>query len=255
MSIQISGLSNQPAFYIPKHIAITMDGNGRWGRQQGFSRSKGHYEGAKTMEKVIDSCLEFGVEIVTLYAFSSENWSRPNEEVNYLMNLPIRFFKQKLPIFMKKGIQIIVSGDLSTVPRNTREVLRRAIEKTKNNDRITVNFAFNYGGRDEILRAAQQIIQDVQNNEINIEDINEQLFTNYLYTSNLPDPELFIRTGGEKRMSNFLLWQAASAELYFTDIYFPDFDKKHLLQALYEFNRRKQAQANESFYDTRKQVY
>lgn len=237
MNINVREFYKQSSFRVPRHIAITMDGNGRWGKAKGFTRSKGHYEGAKTMEKIIDDCMELGVEIVTLYAFSSENWSRPTEEVNYLMQLPVRFFKQKLPIFMEKNIKILVSGDLSKVPKNTRDVMKKAIEKTKNNHRIIVNFAFNYGGRDEIVQAAKKIIKGVLCEEINLEDINEQLFTNYLYHGELPDPELFIRTGGEKRMSNFLLWQAASAQLYFTDVYFPDFNKDHLLQAIEAYNR------------------
>jgi len=240
MTIGMRRLEEQSTFHIPKHVAITMDGNGRWGKLNGFSRSQGHYEGAKTMEKVIDACVDFGVEIVTLYAFSSENWSRPKDEVSYLMQLPIRFFKKKLPIFMKKGIKIVVSGDLSKVPENTRKVLIEAMEKTKYNRVITVNFAFNYGGRDEILQAARGLIQAYQEKEIAMDDLNEDLFTSYLYTSDLPDPDLFIRTGGEMRMSNFLLWQAASAELYFTDTYFPDFLKKDLWKALSVYSERKQ---------------
>lgn len=240
MTISIRDFAKQPAFHIPSHIAITMDGNGRWGKEQGFNRSKGHYEGAKTMEKVIDDCIYFGVEFLTLYAFSSENWSRPKAEVNYLMHLPVRFFKSKLPIFIKKGIKIVVSGDLSKLPAATRKVMSQAIEETKNNKVITVNFAFNYGGRDEILRAAEGLIKACQSKEISVDEIDEKLFKSYLYTSNLPDPDLYIRTGGEKRMSNFLLWQAASAELYFTDVYFPAFQTKHLLKALYEYNDRKQ---------------
>lgn len=247
MGFSVRTMNKESVFHVPRHIAITMDGNGRWGKLKGFTRSKGHYEGAKTMEKVIDACIEFGVEIVTLYAFSSENWSRPKDEVNYLMNLPVRFFSQKLPIFMKKGIKVIVSGDLSQVPKKTQEVLNKAVEKTKYNKSIIANFAFNYGGRAEILRATEKIIEDFQLNQISLEDIDEELFTKYLYTGNLPDPDLYIRTGGEKRMSNFLLWQAASAELYFTDVYFPDFNKKHLLEALNEYNNRKQKEIHHYF--------
>lgn len=240
MTISMRKRDEAAFFQIPKHVAITMDGNGRWGKARGYSRSKGHYEGAKTMEKVIDDCIEFGIDILTLYAFSTENWARPKDEVNYLMQLPIRFFKQKLPIFMKKGIKIIVSGDLSQVPDSTRKILIRSMEETRNNHEIIVNFAFNYGGRDEILQAAEKMIKAWKSKEISIDDITEDLFTSYLYTSGLPDPDLYIRTGGEKRMSNFLLWQAASAELYFTDVYFPDFSTEHFLKALYEYSARKQ---------------
>ncbi|WP_368653813.1 isoprenyl transferase [Ornithinibacillus sp. 4-3] len=223
----------------PQHIAITMDGNGRWGKERGKTRSEGHYAGAQTMEHIIEASRDLGIKILTLYAFSSENWKRPLEEVNYLMFLPIKFFKQKLPIFMKKNIRIMISGDLTKVPKRTRNAITKAIEKTKHNTGIIVNFAFNYGGRDEILQAMRRVIQEVRENKVHPEQIDEELVQQFLYTSELPDPDLFIRTGGEKRLSNFLLWQAADAELYFTDQYFPDFTKDFLLEAIYEWQRRK----------------
>lgn len=223
---------------IPKHVAIMMDGNGRWGKAQGLTRSEGHFAGTKAMEKVIDACIDFKISILTLYAFSSENWSRPKDEVNYLMYLPIKFFNQKLPEFMRRNIKIVISGDLNTVPRATRKAVTNAVDKTKDNEGLIVNFAFNYGGRDDILQAIRQVICEVQNKNLDLEHMGEQDFQNFLYTKELPDPELLIRTGGEKRMSNFLLWQSSVAELYFTDVYFPDFDNAHLEKALAEYYRR-----------------
>lgn len=218
--------------FIPKHIAITMDGNGRWGKERGLTRSEGHYAGAQSMERTIDACIELKIEVLTLYAFSSENWSRSKQEVGYLMQLPIRFFKSKLPGFMKRNLKIMVSGDLTKVPRGTRNAITKAAEKTANNTGMIVNFAFNYGGRDEIMQAVRAVIKEVQEAKMDIGRLDETMFGNFLYTKDLPDPELFIRTGGEQRLSNFLLWQAADAELYFTDAYFPDFNKEMLAEAI-----------------------
>lgn len=223
---------------VPKHIAIMMDGNGRWGKEKGLTRSEGHYAGTKAMEKVIDACIELDVQILTLYAFSSENWKRPQDEVNYLMYLPVRFFNKKLPGFMRRNIRIMISGNLNTVPKATRDVMIRAMEETKYNDGLIVNFAFNYGGRDDILQAIRHVVNEIQHNRVDLEHIDEDLFRSYLYTKELPDPELLIRTGGEKRMSNFLLWQSSVSELYFTDVYFPDFDKAYLEEALQEYWQR-----------------
>lgn len=224
--------------WVPKHVAIMMDGNGRWGKKRGLTRSEGHFAGAQTMQKVIDASIELDIKILTLYAFSSENWSRPKDEVNYLMYLPIKFFNQKLPEFMKRNIRIMISGNLNTIPKLTRNAVTKAVEKTKDNDGIIVNFAFNYGGRDDILQAIRQVISEVQDKKVDLENVDEELFQHYLYTKELPDPELLIRTGGEKRMSNFLLWQSSKAELYFTDVYFPDFNKELLQEAIDELQRR-----------------
>lgn len=223
---------------IPKHVAIMMDGNGRWGRERGLTRSEGHYAGTQAMEKVIDACIDFKIDILTLYAFSSENWRRPKSEVNYLMYLPIKFFKQKLPEFMRRNIKILISGNLNTVPKATRKAVTNAVEQTKYNKGLTVNFAFNYGGRDDILQAIHKVIDEVQCNRLDLDLIDEETFQNFLYTKELPDPELLIRTGGEQRMSNFLLWQSSASELYFTDAYFPDFNKTMLKQALDEYISR-----------------
>lgn len=222
----------------PRHVAIMMDGNGRWGKKRGLTRSEGHFAGAKTMQNIIDASIELDIKILTLYAFSSENWSRPKHEVNYLMHLPVKFFNQKLPEFMRRNIKILISGNVTDLPESTRNVFVKAVEKTKNNDGIIVNFAFNYGGRDDILQATQRLIQEVQNGRVEFEDVDEELVQHFLYTKDLPDPELVIRTGGEKRVSNFLLWQSSMAELYFSDVYFPDFNKELLNEAILEWERK-----------------
>lgn len=230
---------------MPKHVAIMMDGNGRWGKQRGLTRSEGHYAGTQAMEKVIDGCIDFNIQILTLYAFSSENWARPKDEVNYLMYLPIKFFNKKLPEFMRRNIKILISGNLNTIPKATRKAVTKAIEKTKNNTGLVVNFAFNYGGRDDILQAIHKVIDEVQCNRLDLDHVTEEMFQNFLYTKELPDPELLIRTGGEQRMSNFLLWQSSVSELYFTDVYFPDFNKDLLKEALHEYwSRHQYALAN-----------
>ncbi|RDW19047.1 di-trans,poly-cis-decaprenylcistransferase [Oceanobacillus arenosus] len=217
---------------IPEHVAIIMDGNGRWGKARGLTRSEGHYAGVEAMERVIDACIDIDIKVLTLYAFSSENWSRPKAEVNYLMYLPVKFFNQKLPGFMKRNIKILVSGDITTIPASTKKAITKAIDKTKNNTGLIVNIAFNYGGRNDILQAVRRMAGDVQNNRLELDNIDEELFERYLYTKALPDPDILIRTGGEKRISNFLLWQSSNAELYFTDEYFPDFNKESLLEAI-----------------------
>jgi len=218
--------------FIPKHVAIIMDGNGRWGKKRGLTRSQGHYAGAQTMQRIIDASIELGIEILTLYAFSSENWSRPNDEVNYLMHLPVKFLKQKLPEFMKRNIRILVSGNIDALPEATRKALQESVKTTGNNTGLVVNFAFNYGGRDDILQAVQKVIHEVREKKIEIEKIDEALVQHYLYTKELPDPELVIRTGGEKRISNFLLWQCSASELYFCDTLFPDFNEELFKEAV-----------------------
>lgn len=222
---------------VPKHIGITMDGNGRWGEARNLSRSEGHFAGVNAMEKVIDCCIDLKVQVLTLYAFSTENWSRPLDEVNYLMSLPIKFFHEKLPQFMNRNIRIQASGDLKKVPFATRFAIDRAMKRTKNNDGLIVNFAFNYGGRHDILQAIKKVAKDVKVNQLAVEKITADHLENYLYTSDLPDPELLVRTGGEQRISNFLLWQAAHAQLYFTDVYFPDFQEEELIKAVQTWQR------------------
>ncbi|GIN39232.1 MULTISPECIES: polyprenyl diphosphate synthase [Heyndrickxia] len=225
---------------VPTHIAIMMDGNGRWGEKRGLTRSQGHFAGSKTMENIIDASLELGVKILTLYAFSSENWTRPEEEVKYLMDLPVMYLNEKLPKFIQKDIRICVLGDINGLPIHTREAVKTAVDQTSNNSKLIVNFALNYGGRSEILSAIKSLINDINNSKIADSDITGDLIENYLYTKGQPEPDIVIRTGGEKRMSNFLLWQSSKSEWWFTDTLFPDFDNKLLLQAINEVNQRKE---------------
>ncbi|MFD2446463.1 isoprenyl transferase [Bacillus sp. CGMCC 1.16607] len=224
---------------IPSHIAIMMDGNGRWGNLRGLTRSQGHFAGSQTMEKIIYTSLELGIKVLSLYAFSTENWKRPKDEVQYLMDLPTQFFKEKLPDFMKRNIKICITGDIDGLPKHTQEAVKNAEKETVNNTDLIVNFALNYGGRSEILSAVKSMIKDVQYSTIAIEEIGEDLIEKYLFTKGLPSPDIIIRTGGERRISNYMLWQSAKSELWYTDSYFPDFDKQMLLQAIEEVNQRK----------------
>ncbi|AST91887.1 isoprenyl transferase [Sutcliffiella cohnii] len=224
---------------IPAHIAIMMDGNGRWGKRRGLTRSQGHYAGSKAMERIIDASLELGIKVLTLYAFSTENWKRPKDEVNYLMDLPARYLTEKLPEFMEKDIKVWISGNIEGLPSHTRNAVETAMRKTSNNRALVVNFALNYGGRNELIHAAKSLIQDINISKISTNDISKEMIENYLYTKGLPDPEILIRTGGEKRLSNFLLWQSSSAEMWFTDTLFPDFNKELLLQAINDVSKRK----------------
>ncbi|KQL54441.1 UDP pyrophosphate synthase [Heyndrickxia shackletonii] len=224
---------------IPTHIAIMMDGNGRWGLQRGLTRSQGHFAGAQAMEEMIDASLELGVKVLTLYVFSTENWKRPSEEVQYLMDLPAQYLGQKLPEFKMKNIRICISGDLDRLPRHTQCAFKKAVHETSSNNQLIVNFALNYGGRYEILSAVKSLIRDIKDSKVEIEEINDDLINNYLYTKELPDPDIIIRTGGEKRLSNFLLWQSSKSEFWFSDLYFPDFTKEMLLRAINDVNQRK----------------
>ena len=224
-------------FHMPRHIAVIMDGNGRWGKLNGLSRSEGHYAGVQAMETIIDKSMELGVEALTLYAFSTENWSRATEEVNYLMFLPIKFFQSKLPEFMRRNIRITVAGNLDRVPDRTRIAIERAVGRTSRNSGMVVNFAFNYGGRDEIVQATKRLALDVLAGRMDGATLSEDEVADYLYTASLPTLDLMIRTGGEQRISNFLLWQMADAELYFSEALFPDFDGEALEKAVLAWQR------------------
>lgn len=219
---------------IPTHVAIVLDGNGRWAKKKHMPRTYGHKNGA---ENVVDICLyakKRGVKYMTLYAFSTENWKRPLEEVNYLMKLVIKFIESKLDILMAENCKLNFIGDLEKLPASTKEICIRAMEDTKDNDEITLNIALNYGGRDEIVHAFKAMMDD----GISKEDITEEIISSYLYTKDQPDPDLLIRPGGELRLSNFLIYQLAYAEFYFTDTLWPDFDRKAFDEALEEFSRR-----------------
>ena len=219
----------------PRHVAIIMDGNGRWAKQRGLPRAAGHQQGTENLRNLLKSAVEFGVEILTIYAFSTENWNRPRREVQLLMRILETVIERELRELNENGVQIRHIGELDGIsPRIAKKVLQ-ACEMTRNNNRLILNVAFNYGGRDEIVHAVQKIIRD----GIPAEDVTEELISSCLYTSGLPDPDFIIRTSGEFRLSNFLIWQSAYAEHYYTDVYWPDFDKEHFRQALLEYGRRK----------------
>ncbi len=220
---------------IPQHVAIIMDGNGRWAKKRGLPRIEGHRRGAETIERCMDSAIELGIHVVSLYAFSTENWSRPKEEINGLWNLLESFFKKKLNIIVEKGVQVRHSGSLKELPENVQRIITDAVEKSKDNSRIILNLCLNYGGRHEIIHAVNQWLQKKPSSELSL---TAEIFENYLYTKGLPDVDLLIRTSGEYRISNFLLWQIAYAELVFMDVLWPDFNEKHLYQAIYEYQHR-----------------
>ncbi|MEP7199004.1 MAG: isoprenyl transferase [Chloroflexota bacterium] len=219
---------------VPYHVAIIMDGNGRWAQQRGRPRLDGHRAGTDNIRRILECCAEQGVKMLTLYAFSTENWNRPTDEVNGLMGLPEIFLRRELKNLHKNGVRLRHIGRLEGIAPNVKAQVLDAIELTKHNDRIVLNIAFNYGGRVEILEAVRRIVAD----GIRPDDIDETLFGRYLYTQGEPDPDLVIRTAGEMRLSNFLIWQAAYAEYYSTPTYWPDFDRAELLHAFEAYDQR-----------------
>lgn len=223
---------------IPEHIAIIMDGNGRWARKRNLPRTVGHRAGVEAIRRVLKEADKIGIKYLTLYAFSTENWKRPKDEVSALMNLLVEYFKKELAELNKNGVVIRISGDITKLPKIAEEEIIKAVEITKNNKGIVLNLAFNYGGRDEILRAVKTIAEDYKNNKINLDEIDEDKFSNYLYTCNIPDPDLIIRPSGEQRISNFLLWQCAYSEFWISDVKWPDFKKEHLHEAILDYQRR-----------------
>jgi undecaprenyl diphosphate synthase len=219
---------------VPEHIAMIMDGNGRWAKQRGLPRLAGHRAGTENLRRILRACVEFGVKILTLYAFSTENWGRPEAEVKGLLRILEDVIDRELPELDKEGVQLRHIGDLSRIsPALQRKVLN-AIEMTKNNTSLILNVAFNYGGRAEIVHAIQQIVA----NGHHPSEVSEELVSRYLYTGNLPDPDLIVRTSGELRISNFLIWQAAYAEYYVAPVFWPDFGREELLKALVQFAQR-----------------
>jgi len=219
---------------VPTHLAIIMDGNGRWARERGLPRLAGHRAGTENLRRIIRACVEFGIQILTIYAFSTENWGRPEPEVRGLMGILEQVIDRELDELHREGVQLRHLGELEGISPELQRKVRQAIELTKDNNRLILNVAFNYGGRDEILRAVRCMLED----GVRPEDVSEQLFSSYLYTAGLPDPDLIIRTSGELRVSNFLVWQAAYAEFYATPVYWPDFDKEELRKALLHYSRR-----------------
>ncbi|MDG1719626.1 MAG: isoprenyl transferase [Bacteroidia bacterium] len=223
---------------LPKHIAIIMDGNGRWAKEKGKNRIFGHKNGVKSVREVSEACAELGVSFLTLYAFSSENWNRPKLEVAALMELLVRTIGNETKTLMKNNIRLVTIGSIETLPLRAQEQLNKVKLATKDNTRLTLTLALSYGGRTEILDACKKIATQVKKGEISAEDITELTINNHLYESIIPDPELMIRTSGEYRLSNFLLWQAAYTELYFTDELWPDFSKESLYKAIHSFQSR-----------------
>ena len=219
---------------VPTHVAIIMDGNGRWARSRGLPRQAGHRAGAENLRRIVRACVEFGVKILTIYAFSTENWGRPESEIRGLMRIFARVLDQELGELNRQGVCLHHLGDLSGINPTLQKKVQNALEVTKNNDRLILNVAFNYGGRAEIIHAVQQMLAD----GIKPEELNDELFSSYLFTAGLPDPDLVIRTSGELRISNFLIWQAAYAEYYPTPAYWPDFGREELYEAIVAFNQR-----------------
>lgn len=223
---------------IPAHVAVIMDGNGRWAKKKGLMRIFGHKNGVRAVRETVEAAAELGVKFLTLYAFSTENWSRPKDEVNGLMELLVESTRTELDTLMDNSIKLQTIGDLQSLPQHTREKLLEIIEKSKNNTRMTLVIALSYSARWEIVHAAKEIASKVESGELKAADINEDVFKQSLSTRDIPDPELMIRTSGEQRISNYLLWQLAYAELYFTDTLWPDFRKEDFFKAIFDFQQR-----------------
>lgn len=223
---------------IPSHVAIIMDGNGRWATEKGLPRHLGHQEGMKRVIDVVEAANDIGITNLTLYAFSTENWKRSKIEIDTLMNLLIIFIRKELRRLMKYNVKIIALGNIEQLPSNALAEVKRAVDKTKDNSGMVLNIALNYGSRTEIIDAIKKLVKDYDDGLININNINEDEFKRYLYTNGQPDPDLVIRTSGEQRLSNFLTFQSAYSELYFTDQYWPDFNKRSFFIAINDFQNR-----------------
>ncbi|TXK81943.1 isoprenyl transferase [Paenibacillus sp. N3.4] len=223
---------------VPAHIGIIMDGNGRWAKQRGLPRVAGHHSGMKNVKKITMAANDLGVKVLTMYAFSTENWKRPKDEVDFLMKLPQEFFPKEIEELIQNNVRIRMTGWKEGLPDYTLKAIEGAIERTKNNTGLILNFALNYGSRKEIMMGVQEMIRDVQAGKLQTEELDEAIFSSYMLTSELPDPDLLIRTSGELRLSNFLLWQLAYSELWFTEAYWPEFTETLFLEAIAEYQRR-----------------
>lgn len=223
---------------LPRHIAIIMDGNGRWAQKKGLPRVMGHKAGMEVIKETVRACSDLGIKILTVYAFSTENWRRPQDEVSYLMNLMVEYMRKEVNALNNNKVKIKVLGELDILPAQTRKEIEEAIKLTENNEGLQFNIALNYGGRAEILSACKKLINGVSDGSIDETSIDEALFSNLLYTGSDPDPDMIIRTSGEKRISNFLIWQGAYSELMFVDQLWPDFDEKVLCSAIIEYQSR-----------------
>ncbi len=223
---------------IPKHIAIILDGNGRWAKKNNKPRNFGHIKGSENVERICKEASNMGIEYITVYAFSTENWKRRTEEVDALMKLLGDYLKKSIRESKKNNMRVRVIGDTSILPKKMQESIEKLEEASKANTGLNFQVAINYGGRDELIRAIKSLYNDLEGNRINSNDIDEELFEKYIDTSGIPDPDLLIRTSGEQRLSNFLLWQLAYTEFYFTDVYWPDFNKEELMKAIEYYNGR-----------------
>ncbi|MDD4089008.1 MAG: isoprenyl transferase [Tissierellia bacterium] len=229
---------------IPEHIAVIMDGNRRWAKQKNLPAKMGHREGALRVTDLVRNCGDLGVKYLSVYAFSTENWNRDKKEIDYLMNLLVEFVFKELENLHKNDVKITMMGNMNELPDKTRKEVKRSIELTKNNKTLHLNIALSYGSRNEIVSAVKNIIEDYKKNKIDIEEINEESFKRYLYTCDMPDPDLLIRTSGEIRLSNFLLYQLAYTEFYFTEVLWPDFNKDELIKAIENYQQRKRRYGN-----------
>lgn len=224
---------------LPEHIAIIMDGNGRWARKRGLSRSVGHREGSNTLKKMVIFCEEIGIKHLTVYAFSTENWKRPKNEVDSLMSLLKEYLRNADKELSGKNVRINVIGDISRLSPEIQNLTKKVMKSTRHNTGMNLNIALNYGGRDEILKAVRCIAKEVAAGKITADDIDEKTISDHLYTSGIPDPDLLIRTSGEIRLSNFLIWQSAYSEFWFTDVLWPDFKKENMIEAISDYQKRK----------------
>ncbi len=225
-------------YKLPQHIAIIMDGNGRWAKKRNKNRVFGHHQGVKTVREIVENSVELGIAYLTLYTFSTENWNRPQEEVDALMDLLVETLKDQIADLMRQNIVLNAIGDLQKLPKHTFDTLNEMLQKTASNTGMVLSIALNYGGRDELLNMTKEIAKKVKNNIILPNSIDENKINLHLYTHNLPDVDFMIRTGGEKRISNFLLWKMAYAELYFTDTLWPDFDQQNYYKAIQDYQKR-----------------
>ncbi|MCS7461861.1 isoprenyl transferase [Paenibacillus doosanensis] len=223
---------------IPSHVAVIMDGNGRWAQKRGLPRVAGHHSGMKNVKKITMAADAIGVKVLTMYAFSTENWKRPREEVEYLMKLPLEFFPKEIDELIANNVQIRMTGWHEGVPDYTMKAIQDAIDQTKHNTGLILNFALNYGSRREMLQGVKRLTEDVVSGKISLDAVDEAMFSSYLLTHPLPDPDLLIRTSGELRISNFLMWQLAYSELWFTELCWPEFTEKHFYEAIQEYQRR-----------------
>ncbi len=223
---------------IPNHVAVIMDGNGRWAKKRSLPRTVGHQEGMKRVVEIVEVAKKLNIKYLSLYAFSTENWKRPKEEIDGIMKILVYYIRNELEKIHKNNIKIQIMGNINRLPKTPREEVLKAVEKTKDNTDMVLNIGLNYGGKDDIIRGVKNILKDIKMGKINEEDIDVELFSNYLYTKNMPDPDLLIRPSGELRLSNFMLYQMAYTEFWFSDIFWPDFKEEHFYKAIIDYQKR-----------------